>query len=406
VSTAAAVAAPEDETSHPQVPNPQISHPRVSRITLADFRSYEALTLDVGARCCALIGENGAGKTNLLEALSLFTPGRGLRRTELAAMARIGGAGGFAVSLLLDAGDQGNEAEPTRLGTGLAPPDMEGRQQRLARINGADAGSASAFAEHVRLVWLTPDMDGLFRGSAGERRRFLDRLVLAVDAGHAPRSSALERALRQRNRLLEESPGQGVWLDAIEREVAELGVAVAAARAETVTRLSALIADTHDPESPFPRATLALAGEIDTLVAAYPALEAEDRYRDMLKASRPRDRAAGRTLTGPQASELSVRHAVKDMPAAQGSTGEQKALLIGLVLAHARLVGTMSGIAPLVLLDEVAAHLDARRRAALYRALDDLGAQVWMTGTDAALFDDLAAGSQRFAVAGGTVALL
>ncbi len=388
------------------------SRPQVARITLADFRSYETLTLDVGARCCALIGENGAGKTNLLEALSLFTPGRGLRRTELSAMARIGGAGGFAVSLLLAGGNAGRVQEgngvpeSTRLGTGLGPPEQDGRPQRLARINGSDAGSASAFSEYIRLVWLTPDMDGLFRGPAGERRRFLDRLVLAVDAGHAPRSSALERALRQRNRILEESPGQGAWLDAVEREVAELGVAVAAARAETVTRLTALIADTHDPESPFPRAALALAGEIDTLVAAYPALEAEERYREMLKAARPRDRAAGRTLTGPQASDLSVRHALKDMPAAQGSTGEQKALLIGLVLAHARLVGTMSGIAPLVLLDEVAAHLDGRRRAALYRALDDLGAQVWMTGTDAALFDDLAAGSQRFAVAGGKVTLL
>jgi DNA replication and repair protein RecF len=370
---------------------------RLTRLTLADFRSYPALALETDARAVALIGENGAGKTNILEALSLFTPGRGLRRADLSEMARIGGAGGFAVSAVLT----GAEGLETRLGVGLAPPDAEGRRQRLARIDGADAGSASAFAEFLRVVWLTPDMDGLFRGAAGDRRRFLDRLVLAVDAGHAARSSALERALRQRNRILEEDWQQGTWLDAIEREVAELGVAIAAARAETVARLSALIAARHDPASPFPAAGLALAGEIDALVAAHPSLEAEDRYRTLLRESRARDRAAGRTLIGPQASDLVVHHLAKDIPAEQGSTGEQKALLIGLVLAHARLVSTMSGLAPIILLDEVAAHLDARRRAALYGELAALGGQVWMTGTDAAFFAELPEGAARFMIGDG-----
>ncbi len=368
----------------------------VSRLILSDFRSYPTLTLDVPARMVALIGENGAGKTNILEALSLFTPGRGLRRAELAEMARLGGAGGFAVSAII-----GSDGMETRLGAGLSPPDSEGRRQRLARIEGADAGSASAFAEHMRVVWLTPDMDGLFRAAAGDRRRFLDRLVLAVDATHAARTNALERALRQRNRILEESWTEAGWLDAIEREVAELGVAVAAARAETVARLSALIAARHDPASPFPAAGLALAGEIDALVAAHPAIEAEDRYRALLRDARPRDRAAGRTLIGPQASDLMVRHMAKDMPAEQGSTGEQKALLIGLVLAHARLVSAMSGLSPLILLDEVAAHLDARRRAALYGELAALGGQVWMTGTDAALFAELPPDAMRFMIGGG-----
>lgn len=371
----------------------------VARLILQDFRSYQALDLAVGEQIIALYGENGAGKTNILEALSLFAPGRGLRRAELGAMARKDGPGSFAASVAL--GDDG-----PRLGMGLGERDGEGKRARLARIDGVAAGSALAFSEYLRLVWLTPESDGLFRGAAGERRRFLDRLVLAVDPAHAARSSALERALRSRNRILEETPHQGAWLDAIEREIAELGVAVAAARAETVARLSRIIADARDEASPFPHAGLALAGEIDVLVAQGSALDAEDRYRTLLRQGRPRDKAAGRTLAGPQASDLAVRHAQKDLPAELGSTGEQKALLIGLVLAHARLVTAMSGIAPLVLLDEIAAHLDPRRRAALYDGLTGLGCQIWMTGADPALFADLPAGARRVRVRPGSAALV
>ena len=367
----------------------------VARLILQDFRSYEALDLAIGGQIVALVGENGAGKTNLLEAVSLFAPGRGLRRADLSEMARQAGPGSFAVSIAL-------AEDGPRLGIGLGS-ESDGRRARLARIDGVQVGSALAFSDYLRVVWLTPDLDGLFRGAAGDRRRFLDRLVLAVDPGHATRSNALERALRSRNRILEDTPQEASWLDAIEREIAELGVAVAAARAETVGRLAMIIAANGDDASPFPRAALGLEGEIDRLVAGLPALDAEDRYRDSLRQGRQRDRAAGRTLVGPQASDLLVRHAAKDIPAEQGSTGEQKALLIGLVLAHARLVRSMSGLPPLVLLDEVAAHLDPRRRAALYAELGELGSQVWMTGADPALFTDLPARAQCFTVTSGQV---
>lgn len=371
--------------------------PRIRRLILQDFRSYPSLDLAIDAQMVVLAGENGAGKTNILEALSLFAPGRGLRRADLADMARTTGPGGFAASVTLDETTGG-----TRLGVGLGEADAAGQRARLSRIDGATAAT-TAFAEHLRLVWLTPDLDGLFRGSAGERRRFLDRLVLAVDPAHAARSNALERALRSRNRLLEESPHETPWLDAVEREVAELGVAVAAARAETVARLSALIEATRDDGSPFPHAEVRLAGEIDRLLAGLPALDAEDHYRRWLRDGRHRDRAAGRTLVGPQASDLEVRHGPKDIPASQASTGEQKALLIGLVLAHARLVAIMSGVQPLVLLDEIAAHLDPRRRAALYVELAEIGGQVWMTGADGGLFEDLPAGARLLQVTPGHV---
>jgi DNA replication and repair protein RecF len=367
----------------------------IRRVTLADFRSYPALDLRAASNMVALAGDNGAGKTNLLEALSLFTPGRGLRRAELAEMAREGGNGGFAVSLEIE----GEAGGPLQLGTGLEFSD--GAAQRKYRLDREPAPSPRVFADHLRVVWLTPSMDGLFTGSAGDRRRFLDRLVLAVDSDHGTRVAALEKALRNRNRLLEERRGEKIWLDAAEREIAELAIAVAAARGETVERLAALIAAGRDDESPFPWADIALEGEIDRLMAERPALEAEDLYRALLRENRARDAAAGRTLIGPQASDLVVLHGPKQCEARRASTGEQKALLVGLVLAHARLVAAMSGIAPLVLLDEIAAHFDPARRNALFDALQALGGQVWMTGADERLFDDLRGRADIFAVAGG-----
>jgi len=374
--------------------------PKARRVVLADFRCYPALDLTIGAKLVALSGDNGAGKTNLLEALSLFAQGRGLRRADVLDMAREGGAGGFAVSLELE-GELGGAVQ---MGAGLER--VEGGTQRRFRLDREPIGSAKNFADHIRIVWLTPAMDGLFTGPAGDRRRFLDRLVLAVDSEHGARVSGLERALRNRNRLLDERFGEKIWLDAAEREIAELAVAVASARRETVERLAALIAATSDESSPFPWAEIALEGEIDRLVAENPALSAEDSYRALLRDNRARDAAAGRTLIGPQASDLCVRHGPKMCEARRASTGEQKALLVGLVLAHARLVAAMSGIAPLVLLDEIAAHFDPLRRRALFDALDALGGQVWMTGADSALFADLSGRADLFAVADGKLSVL
>lgn len=356
--------------------------PAVRRLRLNDYRSYQNLDLELEeASVIALCGENGAGKTNVLEALSLLTAGRGLRRADYSDCARANGSGGFGVSVEL-MGPYG----PVQLGTGI---DLNEGPRRKFRLNRAPASSIRPLAEHVRVVWLTPSMDGLFSGSPGERRRFVDRLVLAVDPEHGGRVNALEKALRNRNRLLEERPGDSAWLDAAEQEAAEVSIAVAAARRETIERLGSLIAAGQDASSPFPWAQIRLEGEIDRLIQEQPALEAEDAYRRLLRDSRRRDAAAGRTLTGPQSSDLEVKHGPKGIAAAQCSTGEQKALLVGLALAHAKLVKMMSGIAPLTLLDEVAAHFDPRRRKALFELLDALGGQVWMSGADPQAFADL-----------------
>jgi len=374
----------------------------VRRLALADFRSYAALDLHICAPLVVLTGDNGAGKTNVLEALSLLSPGRGLRRADVGECARQAGGGGFAVSVELEAPQGG-----VQLGTGLEP-QKNAPPLRKYRIDRAPANSIRGFGDHVRVVWLTPSMDGLFAGPAGERRRFLDRLALSLDSDHGARVNAFERALRGRNRLLEEarerrSHGDGIWLDAVEREIAELAVAVAAARFETVSRLSALILATRQ-DTPFPWAELSLEGDVETLVAERSALEAEDIYRGLLRDNRGRDAAAGRALIGPQTSDLCVRHGPKQTEAARASTGEQKALLVGLILAHARLVKAVSGIAPLVLLDEIAAHFDPTRRAALYDLLETLGGQIWLTGADPATFAAIQSRAQILTVTPGRIA--
>ena len=370
---------------------------RVRRLTLSNFRNYHAAGLDVDADLAVLVGQNGAGKTNLIEAISFLVPGRGLRRATLEEVAFAEGDGSWAVSAEIE-----GMLGLATLGTGLEPPVEGGTPSaRKCRIDCEPVGSATAFADHLRAIWLTPAMDQLFMGPTSERRRFLDRLVLAVDAEHSGRVSALELSLRSRNRLLEEARPDSSWLDAIEHETAELAVAIAALRAETVHRLQGALAARQDEA--FPSAEIALDGWMERLLPDHPAGEIEDRYRGILKANRPRDAAAGRTLDGPHLTDLTVIYPSKAVPAADASTGEQKALLIGLVLAHATLLTEMTGHAPVLLLDEVVAHLDPARRRALYDALAELGAQVWMTGADPATFTDIADRAAVFGVSAGRI---
>jgi DNA replication and repair protein RecF len=288
------------------------------------------------------------------------------------------------------------------LGTGIeAPRGAEQPSGRIYRIDREPAGSAADFADHLRIIWLTPAMDGLFTGPASDRRRFLDRLVLAVDPSHSGRVSALERALRSRNRLLEDARPDPHWLDAVEHETAELAVAVAALRSETVGRLQTALAASQGAATAFPFAEIALKGWMEDAAATQPSSEVEQRYRTILRDNRGRDAAAGRTLDGPHLTDLHVVYGPKGIPASDASTGEQKAILIRLVLSHGALLAGMTGFAPVLLLDEVVAHLDPGRRRALFEALAELGAQVWMTGADPQAFTDVADTAQIVTVEPG-----
>ncbi|MGE0038886.1 MAG: DNA replication/repair protein RecF [Xanthobacteraceae bacterium] len=372
---------------------------RIRRLRLNNFRTYHAAQIDVSAQAVVLVGPNGAGKTNVLEAISFLAPGRGLRRATLEDVAFVEGDGSWAVSA-----DVEGALGLAMIATGIDPlPAEDASVTRKCRIDREPVPSATAFLDHLRINWLVPAMDQLFSGPASERRRFLDRLVLAVDAEHMTRVNALDRALRSRNRLLEDPRADRHWLDAIEHETAELAVSVSAMRAETVSRLQTVIAQRREKPSPFPAAEVALSGWMDKLVASHPAVEVEDRYRTILRDNRPRDAAAGRTLDGPHLTDLLVTYAAKGIAAADGSTGEQKALLISLVLAHTRLIAEMSGVAPVLLLDEVVAHLDPLRRAALYDELGGLGAQIWIAGADAAAFADILGRADMFEVSPGQI---
>jgi DNA replication and repair protein RecF len=355
----------------------------ILKLTLNNFRNYPAAILDAGEKTIVLVGPNGAGKTNLLEAISFLAPGRGLRRASLDEVAFSEGDGSWAVAAEIE-----GALGLVTLGTGIAPaPENDTPMARKCRIDREPVGSAAAFADHLRVLWLVPAMDTLFVGAPSERRRFLDRLVLAVDSEHASRVSALERALRSRNRLLEDIRPDPRWLDAVEHETAELAVAVSGQRVETIRRLDGVLARRNS--SAFPPAEVALDGWMERLIPAYPAGEIEERYRTLLRDNRARDAAAGRTLDGPHLTDLKVMYARKGIAAADASTGEQKALLIGLVLAHARLIADMTAPAPILLLDEVVAHLDPARRAALHVELAQISTQVWMTGADPALFAEV-----------------
>src|ERR1700691_318071 len=358
---------------------------KVRALTLNTFRNYRAATLEAGSRHIVLYGPNGAGKTNLIEAISFLAPGRGLRRATLEEVACNEGDGSWAGSAEVE-----GALGLATLGTGIERTAEDGATaQRKSRIDREPVGTAAAFSDHVRIIWMVPAMDSLFTGAPAERRRFLDRLATATDSEHSSRVNAFERALRSRNRLLEDPRPGTHWLDAVEHETAELAVAVASLRAETIGRLRAALS--ARAQSAFPPADIALDGWMESLLPGEPAVIVEERYREKLRENRGRDAAAGRTLDGPHLTDLAVVYAQKGIAAADASTREQKALLIGLVLAHARLIAEMTGTAPILLLDEVVAHLDSSRRAALYAELSDLDTQVWMTGADPALFTELAA---------------
>jgi DNA replication and repair protein RecF len=371
---------------------------RIHRLTLTHFRNYRAASIKTRGDMVALVGPNGAGKTNCIEAISFLSPGRGLRRATLEDVADIQGDGSWAVSAEVE-----GALGLATLGTGIDAPSAETSITRRCRIDREAVPSSAAFGDHLRLVWLTPAMDGLFLGPASERRRFFDRLVLAIDSDHSARVSALDRSLRSRNRLLEVRNYDDHWCDAIERETAELAVAVAAMRGQTAAKLGAMLR-ARAQASAFPSAEIALDGWMENALLTEPATAVEDRYRQILRENRARDAIAGRTLDGPHLTDLQVVYAPKGMAARDASTGEQKALLIGLVLAHAGLVAEMTGITPLLLLDEVVAHLDPRRRAALFDELSRLGAQVWMTGADPAAFADIGSSGEVFDVEAGQIA--
>lgn len=397
------------QESKPAVVAPPMQRLWIERVQLTNFRSYPSAIVEATAEPVVLVGANGAGKTNFLEAISLLAPGQGLRRAPFSDLGLAGGDGTWSVAgrvhTALGTIDIGTGVTRGSGGSGGSVGEG-GRQGRIVRIDGETHSGSGALADYVEMVWLTPAMDGLFTGPAGERRRFLDRLILCFDAGYRTRVGRFERAMQSRNKLLSDGVRENALIEGFELAMAENGVAVAAQRAEAVASLAQVIGRRRDrdPGSLFPWAELALEGTLETLLADHPAVEVEDLYMRELARVRERDRAAGRALSGPHRSDLVVGHGPKRMPARLSSTGEQKALLFGIVLAHAELVAErQNGLAPILLLDEVTAHFDVDRRASLFDEILRLGAQAWMTGTDAAAFEALQGRAQFRLVAEGRV---
>ena len=381
-------------------PNANPDANAVFRLRLSDFRNYRHAALDLDARPVVLTGPNGAGKTNLLEAVSLLAPGRGIRRVRPTELDRVE---------VVDKETGATRAHRWAVAATITGPSGEvdvgtGRDaqsdRRIVRIDGQDARSQSALGAFFSTVWLTPQMDRVFQDSAGERRRFLDRLIYGFDPAHAGRVNAYEKALRQRSRLLKDGVADDAWLAGLEAQMIERGIAIAAARLEMSGRLARACAR---GEGPFPGAGIGVAGDVEGWLADLPAVEAEDRFQAALVAGRRRDAETGGAAVGPHRSDLVVTHLAKGLPAAQCSTGEQKALLIAIVLAHARLQAAERGTVPVLLLDELAAHLDEDRRAALFDTILGLGAQAWITGTEPGIFEALGDRVQHVAVADAAI---
>lgn len=375
----------------------------IDRLALTNVRNYASLTVRLPPTPVVLFGSNGAGKTNLLEAVSMLAPGQGLRRAALSDIARRAGGGDWAV-----AAEVMREDSRISIGTGIRVGERgaERATSRIVRIDGENQPGSGALADVIEIVWLTPALDSLLTGPAAERRRFLDRLILCFDPTHRTRANQFERAMRQRNRLLDDGASETALFDGLEKLLAEAGVAMAAARLDAVAALNAVSERRRQraPDSPFPWAEANLEGTLEMHLAEAPAVDVEDRYALDLARNRQRDRAAGRTLIGPHRSDFVLTHGPKAMPGRLCSTGEQKALLVGLVLAHAELsAARRNGAAPILLLDEIAAHLDEHRRGALFEELLLLGTQAWMTGTDRSAFSGLAGRAGFFRVEEGAV---
>ncbi|MDE2383435.1 MAG: DNA replication/repair protein RecF [Alphaproteobacteria bacterium] len=366
----------------------------ITRLTLTDFRNHAALRMEPARPLICLYGPNGAGKTNILEAVSLLVPGRGLRGQDFHLLARLEGAGAWAV-----AAEAQTPLGEVRLGTSH---DGGEATTRKVAVDGMLQKSSGVLGHYLKMLWLTPAQDRLFMGPGGDRRRFFDRMVSSFNEGHAAHVSAFEKLMKERNALLQQPRPDATWLSTLETQMAEQAVAMAAARNEAAGVLARHFAS-GDAQGPFPWGVLQLHGQIEELVSQKPAVQAEDEYAKILADSRGADRAAQRTLNGPHRSDFSVLHGPKSTPAELCSTGEQKALLIGLTLAQARAAREMLGASPILLLDEVAAHLDQARRRGLFQVLSDLGAQAWMTGTDENLFAEAGAAACRFEVKDGTV---
>lgn len=387
----------------------------VERLQLTNFRSYAAASVETDAGPQVIVGANGSGKTNLLEALSLLSPGLGLRRVPFVELARAKGDGGFAVAArahtLAGVTDIGTGLQARAGSTPTPNPSAQGggdsvRSGRIVRIDGVAQSGSGILADYLEIVWVTPAMDGLFTGAASERRRFLDRLILCFDHGYRTIAGRFERAMTSRNRLLADGVRDNALLSGFEQVMAETGVAVAAARLEAVAAMVAVVEKrrARDPHSAFPWSAFRLEGTLEDDLGRLSAIEAEDAYARTLRETRERDRGAGRTLDGPHRSDLIVEHGPKALEARHSSTGEQKALLLGLVLAHAELLTErQEGAAPILLLDEITAHLDVHRRAALFEEILRLGAQAWMTGTDAEAFSALAGKARFWGVSEGKI---
>lgn len=383
---------------HPVAPSISIT-----QLTLENFRNYAALRLDIDARAIVLTGANGAGKTNLLEAISMLSPGRGLRAASFDELIRHGAPNGWTVAArILTAGTE------IALGTAYdhrsaGASGEGGGHGRRAVIDGAVQKSSGALGRHMRILWLTPAMDRIFSGPPSDRRRLFDRLTVVLDPDHSARLSAFEKLMRERNRLLAKGSADAAWLSSLEHRMAEEGVAIVASRLAALQALA-----THmvkDSSLSFPWVKLSLEGVLESELDNRPAVQVEDRYRGLLRDSRGPDRSAGRTLSGPHRSDLKVVHGPKGLDAGACSTGEQKAMLIGMILAHAKAMkNTIGGMLPVLLLDEVVAHLDAERRLGLFRELHGLGAQCWLTGTDRSLFQGMDNRTLFYAVKHGALA--